>query len=935
MNWLRHLPLKRKLNLLVVLTCLTVLAPMCAVLAIYQLQDFHRTLDRDTALADFLGRNAAAALASRDQPAARRTLSELEANPAIVSACLYNAAGRPFARYSRTGVQGDFPQQAPADGRRSERGWVLISRPVVLNGKRIGTICLHGGLQAAYDRLRWSAAVGLPVAALCVLAALALSSRLQRPIAGPILALAGAAKIVAARHDYSVRAKSQEGDEIGVLTEAFNATLAQIQEQNRALKESEERFRLLVESVPDYAIFGIDTQGRVSTWNIGAQRALGYQGPEIIGRDCTAFYDGEAGGAEKFAAELAAARTKGWFHCEGWRLRKDRTRFWASITVSAVRDAAGEPRGFVKVMQDITRRKEADQKLQTQLERMKLLEQITRGIAERQDLRSIFQVVLGRLEDQLPVGFACVCIYDSAAGALTLASIGVRSETLTAGLGWKENARIDVDQNGLSRCLSGRLVYEPDTARVPNPFPQRLAASGLRSIVLAPLQVESRVFGVLLAGRRETGAFSSPECEFLKQLSEHVALASHQAQLHAALQQAFDELRQSQQTVMQQERLRALGQMASGIAHDINNAIAPVSLYTESLLETERHLSERSRGQLQTIQRAIDDVANTVTRMREFYRQREPQLTSVPVPINLLVRQVIDLSRARWSDIPQQRGMVIQVATDLAPDLPPLMGVESEIREALVNLIFNAADAMPDGGTLALRTKPVQGEVGLPCVAVEVADTGIGMDEETRRRCLEPFFTTKGERGTGLGLAMVYGIVRRHGGDIEIDSAPGRGTTVRLVLPAGSIPAAPGKPEAELAVPQRLRILVVDDDPLVVRSLRVVLETDGHVVTGAHGGQEGIDAFRAACGGQKPFALVITDLGMPSVDGRQVAAAVKEASPATPVILLTGWGQQMLSEGDAVPHVDELLSKPPKLRDLRQALARWCHGRPKSEPAHA
>jgi CheY-like chemotaxis protein len=206
---------------------------------------------------------------------------------------------------------------------------------------------------------------------------------------------------------------------------------------------------------------------------------------------------------------------------------------------------------------------------------------------------------------------------------------------------------------------------------------------------------------------------------------------------------------------------------------------------------------------------------------------------------------------------------------------------------------------------------------------VEVSDTGIGMDEEARRRCLEPFFTTKGERGTGLGLAMVYGMVRRHGAEIEIESALGRGTTVRLSFAAApSTTAAPAQSTAVHAVPAALRILVVDDDPLLLKSLRDALEGDGHTVVAANGGQDGIDLFRSALNDQQTFDAVVTDLGMPYVDGRQVAGFVKAASSSTPVILLTGWGHRLVTEGDLPAHVDILLSKPPKLRELREALAR-------------
>lgn len=180
-------------------------------------------------------------------------------------------------------------------------------------------------------------------------------------------------------------------------------------------------------------------------------------------------------------------------------------------------------------------------------------------------------------------------------------------------------------------------------------------------------------------------------------------------QPHLAPQRAHDELRQTPRLVMRQERLLALGQMASGIAHAINNAITPATLYTDSLLESESGLSARGRAQLEIIQRAVDDVARTIARMREFYRPREPQSMLQPVNLNSLARQVVDLTRARWSDIAQQRGIAIEVGTDLAPDLPEIMGADGELREALINLILNAVDAMPLGGPLTLRTRVVRG----------------------------------------------------------------------------------------------------------------------------------------------------------------------------------------------------------------------------------
>jgi len=572
-------------------------------------------------------------------------------------------------------------------------------------------------------------------------------------------------------------------------------------------------------------------------------------------------------------------------------------------------------------------RQGAEHKVRAQLGRLNLLHQITRSIGERQDLRSIFQVVVRSLEEELPLDFGCICLYQPLSKSLVVTSVGLLSASLAREFSMTEHSTIPIDENGLSRCVRGELVYESDIAAVDFPFPRRLARGDLRSLVMAPLLAENTVFGVLVVARHRAHGFSSGECEFLRQLSEHVALAANQSQLYGALQGAYDDLRQTQQSVMQQERLRALGQMASGIAHDINNAISPVALYTESLLETEPNLSPHGRNCLEVIERAIDDVAATVARMREFYRQREPQASLGPVDANLLLRHVIDLTRARWSDMPQKRGIVIELRTELQADLPAIMGVEGEIREALTNLVFNAVDAMPEGGILTLRTwlapEPASAlAMTARQVLVEVSDSGVGMDENTRRRCLEPFFTTKGERGTGLGLAMVYGMMERHAGNIDIRTAPQEGSTVSLRFPLPEVAVQVAAPAGAHALATRLSILLVDDDPMVLKALRDILEIDGHMVVAADGGQAGIDLFGAALEGAAPFQLVITDLGMPYVDGRKVAAAIKLAAPLTPLIMLTGWGQRLVPESDNLQHVDCVLSKPPKLRELRYALTK-------------
>ncbi len=382
---------------------------------------------------------------------------------------------------------------------------------------------------------------------------------------------------------------------------------------------------------------------------------------------------------------------------------------------------------------------------------------------------------------------------------------------------------------------------------------------------------------------------------------------------NAQLARALEELRRAQDQLVQQERLRALGAMASGIAHDFNNALAPLLGYSELLLYRPDLWQDLNRVTefLELIHTSAQDAARIVSRLREFYREREASEAMQPIAADTLLAQVVALTQPRWRDQALAEGRTILVETAMQPT-PMLLGDEASLREALINLVFNAVDALPMGGTIMLRARAM-GEG----VVLEVSDTGTGMTEEVRRRCLEPFFTTKGERGTGLGLAMVYGVVQRHGGQLEIESAPGQGTTVRIHLPstpppAPAAPAAAAPPSAQ----RPLRVLVVDDEPLVRAVLTEYLTGDGHQVTTAANGAEALALFRAGT-----FDLVITDLAMPGLTGDRLAAAIKALAPHTPVVLSSGFGDSVQAPAGRPLNVDARLDKPAKLDALRQVIA--------------
>ena len=404
-----------------------------------------------------------------------------------------------------------------------------------------------------------------------------------------------------------------------------------------------------------------------------------------------------------------------------------------------------------------------------------------------------------------------------------------------------------------------------------------------------------------------------------------------QMRLTEGLQQAYDELRRTQQVVVQQERLRALGQMASGVVHDINNALSPIMAYSELLLNSQPGLPDNAREYLQTINKSGDDIAQIVARMREFYRRRSGGESLVKVDLNQIVEEVIVLTRPRWRDIPQREGVSINVVNELDPALPPLLSDPSELREALTNLIFNSVDAMPCGGTIRLITRLLPaspapaGKSGPRRLQIEVRDNGVGMDEKTRQRCLEPFFSTKALRGgTGLGLPMVYGMTQRQEGTIEIESSPGQGTSVRLTFPLRESTAAPSAdPAPETDHRRSVNLLCVDDEPLILQLLHDCLQPFGHRITTASTGKQALDLFRAARLRNQPYEAVITDLGMPDVDGHQFAKTIKTESPDTPVIMMTGWGKMMKEDKQTAPEVDAIVSKPPNVQQLNELLLRF------------
>jgi PAS domain S-box-containing protein len=380
---------------------------------------------------------------------------------------------------------------------------------------------------------------------------------------------------------------------------------------------------------------------------------------------------------------------------------------------------------------------------------------------------------------------------------------------------------------------------------------------------------------------------------------------------HRQLEEALSELKTTQRQMLQQERLRAVGQMASGIAHDFNNSLSPIVGFSELLLRHGDAPKPEAKTYAKLINTAAKDAAAVVRRLRDLYRERDDKPVSGELHLPRCIEQAVALTQPRWRSEALAKGVTINVRTEVTDPLPPLAGDDAEIREVLTNLILNAVDAMPEGGTIKIRAY----EEGTT-IRLDIADTGVGMSNAVRDRCLEPFFSTKGKHGTGLGLSLVHGMIQRHGGTMAIDSRVGEGTTVTILFPVagGLVTVAPATESGK--EPRRLRILLVEDEPMVRKAVTAQLIADGHTVDSAVNGVDGLEKLMSGW-----FDVIITDRAMPEMGGDQLAAAAARLAPDKPIIMLTGFGDLMDARGEKPPGVSVLVSKPVTGDVLQRAIA--------------
>jgi len=431
-------------------------------------------------------------------------------------------------------------------------------------------------------------------------------------------------------------------------------------------------------------------------------------------------------------------------------------------------------------------------------------------------------------------------------------------------------------------------------------------------IVLSiPILLREKVLGVINVTNSRSGhSFDEEDMAFLYSLAGQAAVAIERTRQYEELEKAYESLKSAQKSLVESERLNALGEMAAGVAHDFNNLLAGILGRAQLLqLKLKEKGAERSEldSQLELIEKLALQGAATVRRIQEFSRIRKDVPTE-SVNLNSVVKDAVEVARPKWKDESETRGIHVEICLELG-QIPTVRGSASELVQVVINLIYNAVDAMPEGGELTLKTYLEGNTIGL-----EVSDTGIGMSREVKEKLFQPFFTTKGN-GYGLGTSIVYGIVARHRGEILVSSEERKGTTFLL-----SLPVANGqwedKPPEKVACPKKegpAKVLVVEDNDLNRDMFARYLTEMGHNAVLAANGKEMLPILE-----RERFDLVITDLSMPGISGWQVAEQVKKRSPSLPVILVSGWAIQQDDARLRESGIDFILQKPCTLSDFEE-----------------
>jgi signal transduction histidine kinase/ActR/RegA family two-component response regulator len=535
-------------------------------------------------------------------------------------------------------------------------------------------------------------------------------------------------------------------------------------------------------------------------------------------------------------------------------------------------------------------------------ERLAALLTVSHAVVNSLDLDTILSTIAQQVRQVIEVDECTVFLIDARGETLTPAVCDAerfRDEMMGMRLRVGEGITGTVALTGRGEIVSS-AEDDPRAAHVPGTPPEQA------SLMCVPMIAREKVLGVITLARLGARSFEESDLELANLFAGQCSSALANARIYDELRRAYDELREAQAQLVQSAKLNALGEMAAGVAHDFNNILAAILGRTQLMIRSV-HDPDLKR-QLLVVQQAALDGAQTVRRVQEFTRIRHDERFAA-LDVNPVLSDVVELTRMAWETDAKKHGTTVHMHLSLAATCP-IAGNASELREVLTNLILNAVDALLWGGDLFVSSEDGAGEV-----VIRVRDTGVGMDPQTRSRVFDPFFTTKAAKGTGLGLSVAYGIVTRHRGTISVESEPRVGTEFVLRFPCSDSPAlAPlASTAAGFAAPHR--VLVVDDEEAVRSVIAELLRDLGQEVSCAVGGREALDQLDGV-GPQ----IVFSDLGMPEVNGWDVAAAVRARRPETVMVLVTGWASQIEPDSAQARGVDIILPKPFLMEDVERVV---------------
>ena len=613
----------------------------------------------------------------------------------------------------------------------------------------------------------------------------------------------------------------------------------------------EQRLRLLVNAVTDYAIYMLDPTGHIATWNPGAQRFKGYTADEIIGQHFSRFFTDEDKASDVPARALRIAAREGRFEAEGWRVRKDGTRFWAHVVLDPIRTDDGELLGFAKITRDITEKKEQESALFESEQRFRLLVQ---GVTDY----AIYMLDTEGLVSNWNSGAQAIKGYTEAE------IVGEHFSRFYT----EEDRRAGEPQRALATALS-EGKYEREAWRV-----RKDGSLFWAHVLIDPIYDET--------GR-------------------HVGFAKVTRDA-SERKKAQEELEEARAALAQSQRLQALGELAGGIAHDFNNLMTVILGSADFLRRSEDLSPEKRRQYLDAIYETGSRAAKLTADLLTFGRRRALRAEVVDVTATLDALSDM-LSRTLPS--------TIKLSVDLADDAGRVEVDVAQLEMAVLNAAVNARDAMPDGGTLQVRTRSERKD-GQDFVRIDIIDSGLGMPKAVLDRAFDPFFTTKGiGEGTGLGLSQIHGFAAQAGGRAELSSNEGQGTTVSIILPISPKELTPhGDAVASEPLPEGLRVLLVEDNAQVRDFAGDLLAQMGCSVVAAASSEEAM-----ALVGDCSVDLVLTDVVMPGTSGIDLAHWVQRNCPGLPVVLATGYSEDAVSGAVAFP----IVTKPYAAPDLHAA----------------